>query len=188
MVRRTNSFGGSHVVDCEGAPLHRAPSECLKSRARGFAALVLAATAFAASPAGASERASERALHELDRLEADAFTLQASLRTARVNRDPARVTCIDEALTRVHVAARTARSLSDAIAAEERVGDGLRLEHDLTRLTHLAERTREVVAAARRCGLPEGAVGNERTTVTAHVPPLPPGADAFPRPPFPHAP
>ena len=144
---------------------------------------------FAASTAGADVRASQRAVHELERLEGDAFTLQASLRTARANRDPARAGCIDEALTRVHVATRTARGLTDAIAAEERAGDGLRLEHDLTRLTHLAERTREVVAAARRCGLPEGAVGNERTTVTAHVPlGLPVGADAFPRPPFPHAP
>jgi hypothetical protein len=155
---------------------------------RVAAALAIAALGLAASTAGADVRASERAVHELERLEGDAFTLQASLRAARANHDPTRATCLDDALTRVHVATRTARGLSDAIAAEERAGDSLRLEHDLIRLTHLGERTREVVAVARRCGMPEGAVGNERTTVTAYLPLLPPNADAFPRPPFPHAP
>jgi hypothetical protein len=156
-------------------------------RALAAAFAVTATLVLVAGSAGADARASERAVQELVRIEGDAFTLQASLRTARANHDANRAGCIDEALTRVHVAARTARGLSDAIGAEERAGDGLGVERDLTRLTHLAARTREVVGAAHRCGLPEGVVGNERTVVTAHVPPLPFGAD-YPRPPKTHAP
>jgi hypothetical protein len=158
------------------------------SSRHGFAAVtVLAAIGLASLPAAAALRWSDRAVAELNRLDSDAFTLQASLRVARANRDTSRVGCVDEALTRVHVAARRARALTDAITAEERAGDGLGVTRDWTRLSHLATRTREVVAEARRCGLPEGAVANEKTVVTVHVPPLPPGG-GFPDPPSKHAP
>ena len=148
--------------------------------------LLLAGATALGTDARADVRAATRARSALDRLEVDGITLQGALRAARADRDGGRAACIDEALTRIHVATRTARVLTDAINAEERSGDGIGVARDLTRIVHLSERTAEVFAHARRCGLPEGLAANDRTVVTAHAPDLPPGG-SFPRP-APHLP
>jgi hypothetical protein len=157
--------------------------DLISNRRRGLALVLGLAGAMSlfATTASADVRAADVALHEVLRVENEGFILQGALRNARASRDPTRAACIDDALTRVHVAAKTARALADAIGSAERAGDQLAVSRDLTRLTHLGERAREVYTTGQRCGLPEGVIGNEKTVVTAHVPVLPPGPGDFPR-------
>ena len=58
-----------------------------------------------------------RARDALARVEGQGMALQAELRSARAIRDADRARCLDDALTRMHVAARAGRSLRDSIAA-----------------------------------------------------------------------
>ncbi len=117
--------------------------------------------------------------HQVLALEAASSTVQSLLRRAREARDPERAACLDELLSRAHVAARYGRSLREAIDAAARRGDTNALDVEARRLGHLGERGGRLVALAHRCGSPSVVAVTGGTVVRVIAPPLPDAA-AYP--------
>jgi len=118
-------------------------------------------------------------------IESASASVQTELRMARETRDRARVECLDELLTRVHVAARSARSLRENVTMAAAQGDVEGIDRELYRLHHLRERTSRLVSEASRCGERETVIERPGATVVRILSPkLPEGAAAYP--PHPH--
>ena len=167
------------------------PFAAITARDSRAVLISLAALALAAlTPTGASADAAGPATapvltHARDavlRLESEAMAIQTELRGARSSHDAERARCLDDALTRMHVATRTARGLRDAIGAAASSGDARSVELNTTRLDHLADRTLRLFSNAQRCALDqrELSVGPNRTVVRVDEPAGPPDAADFP--------
>lgn len=164
---------------------------------RRFAAALTAAIAVWGAPAGAEEAAvtaapiGERAARTDPRLtqaaerlhviETAALAVQIELRRARQDHDAGKTACVDDRLTRLHVAARAARARLDEMRAAGEAGDDRAATLAVTRLAHLEERARRLHAEVRTCA--EREVWIERagaTTVRVVVPALPDAGDHVP--------
>ncbi|HEY4120206.1 MAG TPA: hypothetical protein VGM56_20215 [Byssovorax sp.] len=167
------------------------PFAALKARGSGAVVIGLAALALAAlTPTDASADAPGPAAapvlaHARDavlRLESEGMAIQAELRGARSSHDAERARCLDDALTRMHVATRTARGLRDTIGAAATSGDARSVELNTTRLDHLADRALRLFASAQRCALDQRELsgGPNRTVVRVDEPAGPPGVADFP--------
>jgi hypothetical protein len=106
-------------------------------------------------------------------IEAASFAVQAELRAARRSRDPGRARCLDQLLTRLHVAARDGRAMRDAIDLAAKRDDAERVEVESVRLAHLADRASRLHAESVGCGGREKVTLDTRARVVVIAPDLP---------------
>ena len=158
---------------------------------RPFAAVALVSAVLAAAPPARAEPQSDDAVTR-DRLEIATRTVaavetvgwsvQTDLRRAREISARQRAVCLDDLLSRVHVAARAGRAMREAIVDASARGDGEGAARELVRLQHLRDRTMRLAQEAPRCGEGEAVIerlGGSGTTVRVIAPRLP---DASPYP------
>ena len=90
-------------------------------------------------------------------IESAAMTTQAELRAARAGRDAARAACLDDALSQLHAASRTARSHVDAVVPASRRDDAPQVALERDRLGVVADRAARLRVGAAGCGAAGGA-------------------------------
>lgn len=129
-----------------------------------------------ASPAEIA-RADERVNRTIDRLAAAAHATQRSLRIARSARDVDRTRCLDDMLSRLHMATKQGQAIRDRRTAALLAGDSRRATQELKRIAWLDDRAQRLAAEARRCDLPDAPTAIRKTGVWHYEPLLPPGAD-----------
>lgn len=78
--------------------------------------------------------------------------IERAFRAARAASDSERARCLDEVVTRVHVAARTARDMAAKVEAATEARDELAAERESLRLALLVERAGRLGGEARACG------------------------------------
>ena len=93
-------------------------------------------------------------------------TVRRQLEEARAARDVVKVLCLNDKLTQLDVALRSARERYSAFMIAAERGDTERSRHEFTVLQVLRDRARELVAEAAQCiGEETGFVGDSRITV-----------------------
>ena len=94
-----------------------------------------------------------------------AGTVRRQLEEARAARDVVKVLCLNDKLTQLDVAIRSARDRYAAFMSAAERGDLERTRHEFTVLQVLRDRARELVAEANQCiGEETGYVGESRVT------------------------
>ena len=117
----------------------------------------------------------------LPQMEMTATTVRRQLEEARAARDVAKVQCLNDKLTQLDVAIRTARDRHAAFTVAVDRGDLDRARHEFTVLQVLSERAKELGAEANQCiGEETGFVGESQLTVD--IDPMPDPA-AYPESP-----
>jgi len=124
-----------------------------------------------------STQARARADQTVDKLASSALAAQRRLRFARDLHDTEQVRCLDEMLSRLHMAARQGRQLRDRRVAALRVGDTRLAALEQMRLASLDERATRLASEARSCKLTASTVHRVRSGVRYHEPALPSAAE-----------
>lgn len=114
---------------------------------------------------GPAEMKQEAAKY-LPQMELTATTVRRQLEEARAARDVSKVQCLNDKLTQLDVAIRTARDRYSAFTVAVDRGDLDRARHEFTVLQVLNERAKELGAEANQCiGEETGFVGESELTV-----------------------
>jgi hypothetical protein len=109
----------------------------------------------------------EKAKVSLDQMEAGAETIQRQLREARQARDVVKALCLDDKLTQMNVAKRTAGERVSSLEAASRTGNTERSRHEYAVISALSERAQSLSAEANQClGEDMGYLGESRLTMT----------------------
>lgn len=155
-------------------------------------AFVFALVAYASSPAGAQpaqaggastdpagsvgfqrktslspqEQLSESARH-LARMDQSGAGVRRMLEDARKQRDVVKTLCLNDKLSQIDVAIRTARARRELLQAAVTRNDSDQSNHEYTIMTVLRQRSEQLVAEANQCiGEDAAFVGDTRTVVT----------------------
>ncbi len=108
----------------------------------------------------------EKAQVQLARLEAGAEAIQKQLREARQSRDVVKSLCLDDKLTQMNVAKRTAAERVSGLEIAVKAGDAERSRHEHAVIGALGERGEALSAEANQClGEETGYMGDSRLTV-----------------------
>ena len=125
------------------------------------------------------EEVAESAKH-LARMEQAAAGVRRMLEEARKQRDVVKTLCLNDKLSQVDVAIRSARDRRTALTAAAQRKDTELAGHEFTILTVLRQRSEQLVAEANQCIGEEAAfVGDTRTTVSID-PSIPPDETPYP--------
>lgn len=116
----------------------------------------------------------------LGRMEAAAGGVRKMLGEARRQRDVVKTLCLNDKLSQIDVAIRSARDRRGQLQAAVTRNDAELSNHEFTILTVLRQRTEQLVAEANQCIGEESAfVGDTRTTVQID-PEIPPDETPYP--------
>ncbi|MDB4945251.1 MAG: hypothetical protein JWP97_4785 [Labilithrix sp.] len=125
------------------------------------------------------EQVDESAKH-LARMEQAGNGVRKMLEEARKQRDVVKTLCLNDKLSQVDVAIRSARDRRTALTAAAARNDAELAGHEFTILTVLRQRSEQLVAEANQCIGEEAAfVGDTRTSVTID-PSIPPDETPYP--------
>jgi hypothetical protein len=137
------------------------------------------------APAAANlttEQMKQEAATYLPQMEQGGGTVRRQLEEARAARDVVKVQCLNDKLTQLDVAIRSARDRYAAFMVAVDRGDTERARHEFTVLQVLRDRGQELVAEAAQCiGEETGFVGESRLTV--EIEPGMPDPAAYPESP-----
>ena len=112
------------------------------------------------------EQLAESSKH-IARMEGAAGTVRKMLEEARKARDVVKTLCLNDKLSQIDVAVRSARDRREQLQAAVTRNDAELANHQFTIMTVLRQRVEQVVAEANQCIGEEGAfVGETRTIVT----------------------
>lgn len=125
------------------------------------------------------EQLSEGGKH-LTRMEGAASGVRKMLEEARRQRDVVKTLCLNDKLSQVDVAIRSAKDRKGQLEAAVKRNDAELSNHEFTILTVLRQRAEQLVAEANQCIGEESAfVGDTRTTVQID-PQIPPDETPYP--------
>jgi hypothetical protein len=109
----------------------------------------------------------EQAERSLEQMESGAETLQGQLREARQARDVVKALCLDDKLTQMNVAKRTAAERVASLEAASKSANVERSRHEFAVISALSERAQALTAEANQClGEELGYLGESRLTLT----------------------
>lgn len=116
----------------------------------------------------------------LARMEGAATGVRKMLEEARRRRDVVKTLCLNDKLSQIDVAIRSARDRRGQLQAAVNRNDAELSNHEFTILTVLRQRSEQLVAEANQCIGEESAfVGDTQTTVTVD-PQIPPDETPYP--------
>jgi hypothetical protein len=125
------------------------------------------------------EQLAEAAKH-LSRMEGAAGGVRKMLEEARRQRDVVKTLCLNDKLSQIDVAVRSARDRRQQLQAAVNRNDVELSNHEFTIMTVLRQRSEQLVAEANQCIGEESAfVGDTRTTVQID-PQIPPDETPYP--------
>ncbi len=125
------------------------------------------------------EQLAESTKH-VSRMEGAGLGIRRMLEEARRQRDVVKTLCLDDKLSQVDVAVRSARTRKTDLEAAVKRNDAELANHEFTILTVLRQRSEQLVAEANQCIGEESAfVGDTRTTVQID-PQIPPDDTPYP--------
>lgn len=116
----------------------------------------------------------------LVRMEAAGSGVRKMLGDARQQRDVVKTLCLNDKLSQIDVAVRSARDRRGQLQAAVNRNDAERSNHEFTILTVLRQRTEQLIAEANQCiGEDSAFVGDTRTSVEID-PQIPPDETPYP--------
>jgi len=107
------------------------------------------------------------------RMEAAAATVRRQLEQARTQRDVVKTLCLNDKLSQIDVATRSAQDRKGSLAAAAQRNDAELSNHEFTILTVLRQRAEQLTAEANQCIGEEAAFTGETRTTTTIDPTLP---------------
>jgi len=107
------------------------------------------------------------------RMEAAAATVRRQLEQARQQRDVVKTLCLNDKLSQVDVAVRSAQDRKGSLVAAAQRNDAELSNHEFTILTVLRQRAEQLTAEANQCIGEEAAFAGETRTTTTIDPTLP---------------
>ena len=118
----------------------------------------------------------------LARIDAASATVRRQLEAARQARDVVRTLCLNDKLSQIDVAGRSARDRQSALQAAVQRNDAELANHEFTIMTVLRQRVEQLTSEANQC------IGEEmafigQTTITTTIDPNLPGSDVTGYPP-----
>lgn len=114
-----------------------------------------------------SDEQMKQAESVISRIESVANTIRKQLEQARAQRDVVKSLCLNDKLTQVDVASRSARERRDALKQAASRQDTELANHEYTILMVLKDRVEQLMAEANQCiGEEAGFVGETRVTFT----------------------
>jgi hypothetical protein len=108
------------------------------------------------------------------RMEAAGNTVRRQLEQARAQRDVVKTLCLNDKLSQIDVAVRSARDRKGSLAAAAQRNDAELSNHEFTILTVLRQRAEQLTAEANQCIGEEAAFAGETRTTTTIDTTLPP--------------
>ncbi len=109
----------------------------------------------------------DKARQSLERMEAGAENLRRQLREARQGRDVVKALCLDDKLTQMNVAKRTATERVAGLESAVKTANTERARHEYAVVGALSERADSLNAEANQClGEETGFIGDSRLTLT----------------------
>ena len=125
------------------------------------------------------EQLAEAGKH-LARMEQASTSVRRMLEEARRQRDVVKTLCLNDKLSQVNVATRSARDRRQQLQAAVNRNDAELSNHEFTIMTVLRQRVEQLVAEANQCIGEEAAfIGDTRTTVSVD-PSIPPNDTPYP--------
>ena len=116
----------------------------------------------------------------LSRMDAAAGSVRKMLEEARRDRDVVKTLCLNDKLSQIDVAVRSARDRRTQLQEAVNRNDAELTNHEFTIMTVLRQRTEQLVAEANQCIGEESAfIGDTRTTVQVD-PEIPPDDTPYP--------
>jgi hypothetical protein len=115
----------------------------------------------------------------LTRMEQSATTVRHQLEAARVARDVVKTLCLNDKLSQIDVATRSARDRQSSLQAAVQRGDVELSNHEFTVLTVLRQRVEQLSAEANQCIGEEVAFVGQTQVTTTIDPDLPPADDTL---------
>lgn len=109
----------------------------------------------------------------ISRMEAAATAVRRQLEQARQQRDVVKTLCLNDKLSQVDVAVRSARDRKGSLAAAVQRNDAELSNHEFTIMTVLRQRAEQLTAEANQCIGEEAAFAGETRTTTTIDPTLP---------------
>ena len=111
------------------------------------------------------------------RMEGAATTVRRQLEQARAQRDVVKTLCLNDKLSQIDVAVRSARDRKVSLASAAQRHDAELSNHEFTILTVLRQRAEQLTAEANQCIGEESAFAGETRTTTTIDTNLPPSDD-----------
>jgi len=111
------------------------------------------------------------------RMEQAGTTVRRQLEQARAQRDVVKTLCLNDKLSQIDVAVRSARDRKGSLTAAAQRNDAELSNHEFTILTVLRQRAEQLTAEANQCIGEEAAFAGETRTTTQIDPNLPPSDD-----------
>lgn len=165
---------GAQTEAAQPSPAQPAPA--VEAAAQPAVAVQPAAAGVAVPPGAAQltpQQMLERGKSTVERMEAGADNIRRMLREARQERDVVKALCLDDKLTQMDVAKRTAGERLAGLETAVTTNNSERVVHEHAVLDALRERGEGLVAEANQCiGEETGFVGESRVT-TAIDPNIP---------------
>jgi len=118
----------------------------------------------------------------ITRMESAGTTVRRQLEQARTQRDVVKTLCLNDKLSQIDVAVRSARDRKGSLVAAAQRNDAELSNHEFTILTVLRQRAEQLTAEANQCIGEEAAFSGETRTTTTIDPSLP-GSDETQYPP-----
>lgn len=118
----------------------------------------------------------------LARIDAASGTVRRQLEAARQARDVVRTLCLNDKLSQIDVAGRSARDRQSALQAAVQRNDAELSNHEFTIMTVLRQRVEQLTSEANQC-LGEEMAFIGQTQVTTSIDPNTPGSDVTTFPP-----
>ena len=116
----------------------------------------------------------------IGRMESAASVVRKMLEEARKQRDVVKTLCLNDKLSQIDVATRSARDRRDQLQAAVNRNDAELANHQFTILTVLRQRVEQVVAEANQCIGEEGAFEGETRTFVTIDPAIAPDETPYP--------
>ena len=116
----------------------------------------------------------------LGRMDQAARAVRKQLETARQQRDVVKSLCLDDKLSQIDVAGRSAKERKASLAAAVQRNDGELANHEYTILTVLRQRTEQLTAEANQCIGEEAAYLGETKVTTQIDPTIAPETAPYP--------
>lgn len=111
------------------------------------------------------------------RMEAAGTSVRRQLEQARTQRDVVKTLCLNDKLSQIDVAVRSARDRKGSLVAAAQRNDAELSNHEFTILTVLRQRAEQLTAEANQCIGEEAAFAGETRTTTTIDPSLPSSDD-----------
>lgn len=109
----------------------------------------------------------------ISRMEVASGTVRRQLEQARAQRDVVKTLCLNDKLSQIDVAVRSARDRKGSLTAAAQRNDAELSNHEFTILTVLRQRAEQLTAEANQCIGEEAAFAGETRTTTTIDPNLP---------------